>query len=258
MADEKIERRIKFIKERVGDDVLRILQERGIDVNGALAQIVRGQVRIDDTIEQEKQSATIEGLPVENCMTSELVYYSSFGKGESSYKEELERRFRLLKLTPEQARQFVNMETSIIVRCKKLLPPTGLAYHYFLMDGVAIENLPFPADCLASETIVLIDDAESAYVRDHSWLSKPTWAAVCYILGEKENRWRPYDIELVRRLLQIDFEGWQIATFRRNENMILERLKWRYDDNLSWQENTVFKPPKTRKNAKKPQKQKHS
>ena len=237
MKNKEVKEHIQLIKQRVGDSTLKILQEAGIDVDKALQEIVKEKLLLANLIDQERKDVATNGLPSENCMTSELVHYS-YMHGDNAYKEEMERRFALLKLTQEQIKQFVEIEVSIIVR-RRILRPTGLAYKYFLKSDTTIESLPKPTDCLSSEIISMVDDANAAWVRDHEWLSEQVWAAVCYI---RDNNGGSYHNELIKRFKKLKLKEWQIRTFVKNECMIISRLKWACHSSLAWKENTIVTP----------------
>lgn len=235
--DEKIQERIKRVKDSVGDETVEVLKEQGLNVDEALKDIVTEQVKKEEHQEQEKRALIIEGLPLADCMTSELVILYQ-QTNDSAYQEELQRRFDLLGLTEEQQGHFIESERERVRdRPFPSLYPGGLARHYFLMDGVGIEDLPAPEQCLASELIVLTDDAQAAWVRDHHWLKEKTMNAVAKIIGRDGEP--IYYREQERRMKEWGWTRPQEASFTKNECLLTARIKWRYHNDPAWQAETM-------------------
>lgn len=236
--DKKVQKRIEWIKKQAGDEIIEALKKHGANVDKALKRIVTEQVKKEEQQRQEKRALALEGTPLVDCMTSELVILHK-QTNDKAYQKELQKRFDLLGLTDKQQRNFIESEKERAKsRSFPSLYPSGLARHYFLMDGVGIEDLPKPEQCLTSELIALTDDADAAWAKDHHWLKEKTMNAVGKIVGVDG---KPlYYKEYERRTEKWGWTRLQQHSFTKNEGLILGRAKWRYHSDPSWEKETML------------------
>lgn len=234
--EEKIRKRTDRVKSIAGNQAVKVLGGDSI-VDKALKPIITEQVKGEEGEKQKKAAVSIEGLPLADCMTSELIVLHRQFK-DNKYQEELQRRFDLLGLTDEQRELFEKSEMERIKdRPFPALYPTGLTRHYFLMQGVGIEDIPTPEQCLSSELFAIFDDAHAASVRDHHWLPERTMNAVKEVLGG--NKESPYFVEYDRRVEEWGWTALQISSFNKNEMLILWRVKWRNYGTKTWRKETM-------------------
>ncbi len=235
--DEKVRKRIDWIKEKTGDDTIKILEKMGLDVDEALKGIVTEKINEQEHQRKEKEVLNIEGLPLTDCMTSELIILHDQFR-DNKYLEELQRRLNLLGLTDEQQEIFEKSERE---RAKNRPFPAlytmGLVRHYFLMDGIGIENIPTPQQCLTSELFAIFDDAHAAWVRDRRWLQKKTVDAIEQICGSRKAS--PYFEEYNQRVKEWNWTSLQRHSYNKNEILILGRVKWGHHNTLAWQPETM-------------------
>ncbi|MCK4634337.1 MAG: hypothetical protein KAT37_00510 [Candidatus Aenigmarchaeota archaeon] len=226
---KEIERRKKFIKEHVGNESLNVLKEQGIDIDNTLDSIIKGQVEREKELEKQREKPSVE-----NVMTSELVYLS---QGETSfYRDEYFRRLNLIGLSEPEIVELDKKELSVILSGAEVpnrnQPWVG---RYFFMQGTTPEQLPKPEDLTLSELIMITDDANSAFWRDHEWLSKETWQAVCIAASCAQYTEAKYAHAFGKRVKELGCSQEQEGAYTKNECYLAERLKWgRKDIPVPW------------------------
>jgi hypothetical protein len=228
----EVEKRIQFIKKQVGEDGLRILEEEGIRVDDALNSIIADQVKQGLILRAEVIIPNVK-----NMMTSELAYFSN-NLGDD-YGLEYVRRLKLMGFTDEMIAKSYSLEKETISLKEDLARKNPWVQRYFISCDSTPENIPKIEELTLSELILITDDANSAFSRDHHYLPNPAWNAVCITaccVGYTEAR---YVNEAHKRAKTIGWTEKQISAFTKNECMLTARLKWGYDDKPAWTEETV-------------------
>jgi hypothetical protein len=171
-------------------------------------------------------------------MTSELVYNSK--SLEDLYGQSYVSRLKLIGFSDAQVQNLYQNEASIISQGRNRFgreqPWTG---RYFFMQIMKKEDLPSPDELTLSELILITDDANSAFVRDHHVLSLEAWQAVCVAATTAQYTEAKYAFALRNR---VKLYGWpmeQESAYTRNECLILERLKWGRHNDPAWTEKTT-------------------
>lgn len=236
----ELEERVKRVKKQVGDDCLKILEQEGINTDAAIERVLSEQILKENALQERREGGPIDGNVALDCLTSELIFLMNEN---DDFEKELKRRFDLLGLSKKQSADLIKKEKQILTTLER--PRKRWAGHYFLIEGVKKEDLPSPQELTLSELILIVDDANAAWVRDHEWLCEETFAAVSYVIGNKKEG-SPYHNEFLSRLKTLDFTEDQagppnqVGSFIRNECMILERLKWGHHSNPAWQKSTMI------------------
>lgn len=172
---------------------------------------------------------------LQDCMTSELLFQamntdiSEIDK--AAYLSEYERRLRMMGLTDEQIVKFRECDEAAIKNGCYIKADALLATEPFIkanMNGNSIKM----ENCTFSELVYLTDDANSAYARDHHWLSPEAWSLVCkhaLCCGSCESAF-----ENRNRMQSIGLTQEQEGIFIKNECQITKRLRWNYSQDLAW------------------------
>lgn len=172
---------------------------------------------------------------LQDCMTSELLFQAmntdASDADKASYLSEYERRLRMMGLTDEQIEKFRECDEKAINNGCYIKADILLATQPFIKadmhsDSIKMEN------CTFSELVYLTDDANSAYVRDHHWLSSEAWSLVCkhaLNCGTCESAF-----ENRNRMQSIGLTQEQEGIFVKNECQIAKRLRWNYSQDLAW------------------------
>jgi len=231
--DDDIERRKKLIFDRVGAEGLEILRQSGIDIDSAVTEILQEQ---ED--ERQKLELQAEFPTVSDMMTSELAYRS--GKIEDALGQEYARRLKLIGFDDEQIRSLYDQESLITLG-------EGLRGHrkqpwvrrYFIMPNSTPENMPKPEELTLSELIIITDDANAAFSRDHHILPDEAWAALCIAACSAPYTEARYAKAFNERVERLGWSKEQGSAYIRNECMLTERLKWGDHNNPAWIEETT-------------------
>lgn len=248
MANHEDEK--QFILNHLGTDAKRILEGAGINVEGAIEQVLE-EKEWQFEVTRRKQLIELKNLPIPDILTSELVQLCALPGDNSEYSQELQRRLFLLELTDKQKEMFIALDLEALGKKDPQFRQEALAVGYHILDSTTIETLPDPSSCLTSELIMVADDANAALARDHDWLSDKAFAAVCFVRGEfhfdKEkpgwvwDKKGPYIEEYERRFDLIGLEEWQRSSFIRNECLITARAKWDYrPGQKSWTKESII------------------
>lgn len=171
----------------------------------------------------------------QDCMTSELLFQAmqpdTSTSDKATFLNEYERRLRMMGLTDEQIVEFRKADEFAInngcyIRSDVLLSTKPFILAHMNTESIKIEN------CTFSELIYLTDDANSAFIRDHHWLSSDAWALVCehaLYCGTCKS-----SCEISNRMKAIGLTQEQEGIFVRNECKIAQRLRWHYTEDLAW------------------------
>jgi len=233
---KELERRTKLVKDGVGKDALKILEEGGLNVNSAMANILSDKIKE----EEAGKRAFLQTPREETSLTSELVYLMGKNKKDVFYSE-LQRRLDLLNLSTIQRAEYIHSELEALdTRKQKPSKNERWTVKYFIVQGTTKEDLLKPEECTLSEIIALFDDADAARVRDHHWLPKEAMNAIWYVLAGKEDK-SPYYAEFDSRVEKLGWKEPQSNSYVKNECMLTSRWKWLYNDIPAWQENTMVK-----------------
>lgn len=231
MTDE-IQRRKKFIKDRVGKETLDILKEAGLNVDDAMDKI------IGNRIAKEKETKSQTDIPrIDNFMTSELVYWSK--NPEDIYGKEYARRLDSIGFNQEKISGLYVNDQKILSSKEDKQRKSSWAQRYYLIDSITPETLPESKEMALSELIVITDDANAAFFRDHEWLPEKAWKALCIASIQAEYCEGRYNTELVQRTVKKDWSNEQVNAYARNECLLIERLKWGMHKNPAWTKETT-------------------
>lgn len=224
-----IERRKEFIFEQVGEQALKVLRESGIDIDSAVTKIVNEQAR-----EQKGLEAQAASGDVGNIMTSELAYKSSLP--EDVYGQEFTRRLRGIGLTDKQISSLYQTEQLILSVDGKLSEQRKQPWvrRYFIMQDSTPETMPEKGLLTLSELILITDDANSAFWRDHHVLSEQAWAALCIAACCVQYTEARYAHGFNGRTEKFGWSKAQSGAYTRNECLLAERLKWGHHDKPAW------------------------
>ncbi len=238
---KELEKATKTVKDNVGKDALKILEESGLNVNSAIGNILSEKIKREET----GKKAFLQTPREETSLTSELVYLMDRNKKDVFYSE-LQRRLTLLNLSTMQRAEYIHSELEAL-DTRKQNPSKNDRWttKYFIVQGTTKEDLLKPEECTLSEIITIFDDADAAWVRDHHWLADETMKAIKYVLAGKEGKYSlrtsPYYAEFDSRVGKLGWKEPQSNSYIKNECMLTSRWKWHYDDNPAWQENTMVK-----------------
>jgi hypothetical protein len=233
---KELEKATKAVKDGVGKDALKLLEESGLNVNSAIGNILSEKIKKEET----GKKAFLQTPREETSLTSELVYLMDRNKNDI-FQSELQRRLALLNLSTMQKAEYVHSELEALdTRRTKPSRDDRWTVKYFIFQGTTKEDLLKPEECTLSEIITIFDDADAARVRDHHWLADETMKAIKYVLIGKEGR-SPYYAEFDSRVGKLGWKDPQHNSYVKNECMLTSRWKWHYDDAPAWQENTMVK-----------------
>lgn len=230
---DDVERRKNEIFEKMGPEAIQILKNSGIDVNSAVTDILKEQKRKQQNLEVQAEFATINDI-----MTSELVYRSK--SIEDVFGKEYSRRLNLIELKEEQVKSLYQIE-SLIVSTSELKEQRKQPWvrRYFIGADLTPEKLPSAKMMTLSELILIEDDANSAFWRDHEWLPEKALKAVCIASSCAEYCQAMYAIEFEERTKKLGLSIPQANAYVRNECLLTERLKWGMHKNPAWSKETA-------------------
>lgn len=171
----------------------------------------------------------------QDCMTSELLFQAmqpdTSTPDKTTFLNEYERRLKMMGLTDEQIVEFRKADELAINNGCYIKSDVLLSTQPFIKANMNTESIKME-NCTFSELVYLTDDANSAYCRDHHWLSSEAWALVCehaLNYGICKSAW-----EIRNRMKAIGLTGEQENVFVLNECMIAQRLRWHYTEDLAW------------------------
>lgn len=224
-----IEERKRIIFEQVGGQGLSILGDMGINLDSAVDKILRKQAK-----EQKRLKAQAESEAINNTVTSELVYKSSLP--EDIYGQEFTRRLKGIGLTDEQATSAYQIEQLILSVDGKLSEDRTQPWvrRYFIRPFSSPETMPEKGLLTLSELILITDDANSAFWRDHHVLPKKAWAALCIAACCAQYTEARYAHEFYERTEKCGWSKAQSDVYTKNECLLTERLKWGHHNNPAW------------------------
>ncbi len=227
MADAEETKRV--ILGQIGEQALNALRESGIDVDSAITKILEERAKQQKGLEAQAESGDIN-----NMMTSELAYKSS--SPEDAYGLEFARRLRGIGLTDAQVSSSYHIEQLILSVDGQLSEDRKQpwARRYFLMHDSSPEKLPKKEFLTLSELILITDDANSAFVRDHEVLPEDAWVAVCIAACCAEYTEARYAYEFEGRAEKLGWSKSQRGAYTRNECLLTDRLKWGNGDRPAW------------------------
>ncbi len=217
------------IFERIGEQALNVLRESGIDIDSAVTKILQEQA-----IKQNRLEAQAESGDVNNMMTSELTYKSS--APEDFYGQEFTRRLRAIGLADEQISILYHMEQFILSADGKLDEARKQPWvrRYFIKPESSPETMPEKGFLTLSELILITDDANAGFWRDHEVLSDTAWAALCIAACCAQYTEGRYALGFNERTEKLGWSKAQSGAFTRNECLLTERLKWGMGDEPAW------------------------
>lgn len=170
---------------------------------------------------------------LQDCMTSELLFQAmntSNSKGDI-YISEYERRLKMMELTDEQIVKFRKADETAISNGCYIKKDALLSAKPFIETDMGVDSIKLE-NCTFSELVYLTDDANSAYINEHHWLSSETWSLVCQhalAAGICKSAW-----ENRSRMKSIGLTEEQENIFVKNECLIAKRLRWGYSQELAW------------------------
>jgi hypothetical protein len=238
---KELEKVTKTVKDNVGKDAIKVLEESGLNVSSAIGNILSKKIEREET----GKKAFLQTPREETSLTSELVYLMNRKKNDV-FQSELQRRLALLSLSTIQKAEYIHSELEALdTRKQKPSKNDRWTTKYFIVQGTTKEDLLKPEECTLSEIITIFDDADAAWVRDHHWLAKETMEAIKYVLVGKEGKYSlktsPYYAEFDSRVGRLGWKEPQSNSYIKNECMLTSRWKWLYDDTPAWQESTMVK-----------------
>jgi hypothetical protein len=229
----ELEDRKAFILGQLGQTEKDVLAEMGIGVDDAVERVLYEKIEAEAKLSRKAPLLDLKRLPIEDLMTSELSLMAGAENSDSKYKAELERRLALLGLTQEQVNQFVAIDEAAIQKKDPHIRMEGIGISTYFFANTTIESLPPVDTCMTSELVAIVDDANSAFTRDHHWLSDTAFAAVGMACGRFSKS--QYLEEFQRRFDEMGLSQEQRGLFIRNECLISEREKWGYNPSQrSW------------------------
>ena len=223
----------KFIYEQVGEDAIQILKESGLDVDTAVTNILKQQEEQREKLEVQAEFGTVEDI-----MTSELVYRSK--SPEDVFGREYSRRLNLIGLDENQIRGLHQVESLV-------LSTESMAEHrkepwvrrYFIMPDSTPENIPKVGEMTLSELILITDDANSAFWRDHHVLPEKAWQTLCIAACCAQYTEARYAYAFNARTEKLGMSKAQSGAYTKNECLLIERLKWGNHKNPAWTPETT-------------------
>lgn len=228
-----IEERKRFIFERVGEEALQILRDGGIDVNSAVTRLLEEEQKKQENLETQAEFGTVNDI-----MTSELVYKST--SPEDVYGNEFTRRLKAIELSEEQISSLYQMESLILSVDGTLKEQRTEPWvrRYFIMPDSTPESLPKVGEMTLSELILITDDANSAFFRDHHVLPEKAWAALCIAATCAQYTEARYAWALNGRTEKLGWSKAQGGAYVKNECLLTKRLKWGNHENPAWTQET--------------------
>jgi len=231
--EDKIEAGRKFVYEQIGEDALQILRESGLDIDAAVTNIIKEQEEQRERLETQAEFGTIEDI-----ITSELVYRSN--SPEDVFGREYSRRLNLIGLDENQIRGLYQVESLV-------LSTDSMAEHrkkpwvrrYFIMSDSTPENMPKVGEMTLSELILITDDANSAFWRDHHVLPEKAWQALCIAACCAQYTEAKYAHAFNARTEKLEMSKAQSGAYTKNECLLTERLKWGSHENPAWTPETT-------------------
>ncbi|MBU3912516.1 MAG: hypothetical protein KKE50_00325 [Nanoarchaeota archaeon] len=231
--NERIEQRRQFIYGHVGKEALNLLRESGLDIDNAVTNILEEQEQQRDKLEAQAEFGTVEDI-----MTSELVYRSN--SPEDVFGREYSRRLHLIGLEDNQIKGLHQVESLV-------LSTESMAEHrkqpwvrrYFITPDSTPENIPEVGDMTLSELILITDDANSAFWRDHPVLPEKAWQALCVAACCAQHTKARYAHAFNARTEKLGLSKAQSRAYTRNECLLTERLKWGNHENSAWTPETT-------------------
>ena len=228
----ELERRKQIIKGHVGPESLKILSDAGINVDGAMDSIIGGQLK------QEAELKIQAACPsVDNTMTSELVYLSA--KPEDVYGLEHARRLRLIGFPDEQINGLYQSEKTILSAKADEKRKAPWVQRYFITPDLTPNTMLQPGEMTLSELLLITDDANSAFFRDHGWLPKKAWEALCIAACCAQDTEARYAIAFNERTEKMGWSKPQSGAYTKNECLLTERLKWGMHQDPAWSKETT-------------------
>ncbi len=225
-----LERRKDEAIRRIGKEAVDVLKEAGIDVESAVRSILRGQQEEEGRQELETAVATTD-----NCMTSELAYRST--KIEDMFGKEYVRRLRLMGLSDKDISNLYGQEKSIA--SSDVGREQAWVRRYFIMPDTTPETLPKPEELTLSELILITDDANSAFYRDHEHLPDKAWEALCIAACCASYTEARYVKAFDERISGLGWSKTQNGAYTRNECLLTERFKWGNHNDPAWTKETT-------------------
>lgn len=221
--------RIAFIRNMLGDQAAGILRGYGINVDDAITRVVIEQDRAREARELQAAHPSLGDF-----MTSELVYKSA--SIEDPLGREYVRRMTSIGFDNTKAASLYAVELVVLsgdLQREQRQQPW--ATRYFFANGFKLEHLPKKEQVSMSEMVLITDDAESAYFRDHHSLDPDAWHAVCYAaISAIAMGGAQYAYALRARVEALGWTRPQENAFTRNESLLTERLKWGKHENPAW------------------------
>jgi len=225
------EQRKKQICQKVGDEALNILKKSGIDVDKAINQILLEQ--------QEQQNKNREELSkglLENALTSELVYKSKDPRDD--YAKEHLRRLSAIGFNQAKAEKIYEIEKIILSvdpeNNKVPFRERHWVGRYFIFPESTPETMPEKEFMTLSELLIITDDANSAFFRDHKFIEGKAWDALCMAAITAKYTKGIYAIHFEERTEKLGWSREQTRAYTRNEFLLTERLKWNMHQNPAW------------------------
>ena len=235
---DEVNKKVDQVLKKVGEDAAEVLRKAGIDVKVAITPIISERI-MKDAATNERAALALS----RDCMTSELVFLME--NDGDKYHQEFMRRTAMLGLDAKQAQKMMDDDGAIIALRKlpKEMKGRRWAGARFFVDGQGIEDMLRPEQLTLSELIMIIDDANAAITyQHHDHLQEKTYAIIGHVLGPRievhgfmkyDLSRSPFHSEFVRRANEYGMSA-SYGKFMRNECMLLERLKWRYNENPAW------------------------
>lgn len=228
-----LDQRRKQVLQNIGADAITILKQTGLDVDSAVTNILQLQEQRRKALESEADSRNLRDI-----MTSELIFRTASIEG--LYGQEFTRRLKAIGLSEEQIRALYQQEKYILSRTKELEAHRQRSWvrRYFIFNNSTQRDMPKGEELTLSELILITDDVNSAFFRDHHQLSEDAWKCVimasCCAKYSKAEYYKAFQ-ERTERL------GWrkeQGNAYAKNENLLLARLKWDMTADQAWTRKT--------------------
>ena len=150
------------------------------------------------------------------------------------------RRLQSIGLNEKQIKDLYQSELSILstdIISKHREEPW--VRRYFVMPDSTPENIPKVDDLTLSELILITDDANSAFWRDHHFLPEKAWEALCVAACCAQYTEARYAHAFNTRAENLGLLKEQKDAYTRNECLITERLKWGHHENHAWTPETT-------------------
>lgn len=231
--DDRIGQRRQFIYGQVGEDAINFLRESGLDIDNAVTNILREQEQQRDKLEAQAEFGTVEDI-----MTSELVYRSN--SPEDVFGREYSRRLHLIGLNDDQIGKIHQVE-SLVLSTESMAEQRKQPWvrRYFIMPDSTPESIPKVGEMTLSELILITDDANSAFWRDHHILPERAWQALCVAACCAQYTEARYAHAFNARAEKLGLSKAQSGAYTKNECLLTERLKWGHHENPAWTPETT-------------------